>query len=246
MPPFHIIGVAYEGDFVISVDHASNRVPSFVNDGELGVGPEDMARHISYDVGAAGVAFALSEHLKSPAVLSNFSRLVIDPNRSLLDPTLIMKLYDGTLIPANRSLSADQIATRNARLYQPYHDALQTLLTRQPKAALLAIHSFTPCLHGSAPRPWHIGVLYAKKDPHLSQAIMAELAKEADLTVGDNEPYVGALPGDSIDQHALQQGRHNSLIEIRNDLINTKAKQVHWAARLAPIFMRAFETLTPR
>ena len=40
-----------------------------------------MERHIAYDVGAAGVARALAEALDAPVILSDFSRLVIDPNR---------------------------------------------------------------------------------------------------------------------------------------------------------------------
>lgn len=68
--------------------------------------------------------------------------------------------------------------------------------------------------------------------------LVAELEKEGDLCVGLNEPYAGYLPGDSIDQHALRQGRHNALIEIRNDLIETAAQQQAWADRLAPILAR--------
>lgn len=57
--------------------------------------------------------------------------------------------------------------------------------------------------------------------------------------IGDNEPYSGHLPGDSIDRHALAQGHHNTLIEIRNDLIGTPAAQRAWATRLAPLLRRA-------
>ena len=50
------------------------------------------------DVGAAGLTTALAERLDSPAILSDFNRLV-DPNRGEFDPTLVMRLYDGTIIP---------------------------------------------------------------------------------------------------------------------------------------------------
>jgi predicted N-formylglutamate amidohydrolase len=56
--------------------------------------------------------------------------------------------------------------------------------------------------------------------------------------VGDNEPYAGHLPGDAVDQHAIQPGRHNTLIEVRNDLITTPTQQRAWAARLAPILLQ--------
>ena len=70
--------------------------------GDLGLAPADMARHIAWDVGAAGLARALARELGSPAILARFSRLVIDANRGEDDPTLLMRLYDGSVIPANR------------------------------------------------------------------------------------------------------------------------------------------------
>ena len=59
-----------------------------------------MTRHIAWDPGARGVTLALGRLLAAPALLTRFSRLVIDPNRGEDDPTLIMRLYDGTIVPA--------------------------------------------------------------------------------------------------------------------------------------------------
>jgi predicted N-formylglutamate amidohydrolase len=100
---------------------------------------------------------------------------------------------------------------------------------------ICAIHSFTPCLKGRAPRPWQVGVLYSHLDERLALPLIDRLRAEPDLCVGDNEPYSGHLPGDAIDRHALQSGRPNILIEVRNDLIADEAGQRHWAERLAPI-----------
>jgi predicted N-formylglutamate amidohydrolase len=108
---------------------------------------------------------------------------------------------------------------------------------------IVAIHSFTPCLRGRAPRPWAVGVLYSHLDPRLSRALIAGLRRDADLCVGDNEPYDGHLPGDSIDRHALQEGRHNTLIELRSDLIADAVSQHHWAERLAPALTNALEAV---
>ena len=198
-----------------------------------------MARHIAYDVGAAGVTRALAEALDSPAILSDFSRLVIDPNRGEDDPTLVMKLYDGTIIPANRHIDAAGIEERLERLYRPYHAAYAKVAARRADTVIVAIHSFTPCLKGRCPRPWQVGVLHSHVDDRLSRALIEVLAGEADLCVGDNEPYAGHLPGDAIERHALDKGRHNTLIEVRNDLIVTEVQQQAWAARLAPLLVRA-------
>lgn len=219
----------------MTCDHATNRVPDWLG-GDLGILPEDMNRHIAFDLGAKGVAIALGEYLNSPVLLSDFSRLVIDPNRGEDDPTLVMKLYDGTIIPGNRHAAAPEIEQRLERLYRPYHRAYSELAANK---TILAIHSFTPCLKGRSPRPWHVGVLYSHVDARLSQALIALLRHEADVCLGDNEPYSGHLPGDAIDRHALQHGRHNTLIELRNDLIGSPEDQMHWARRLAPILTQA-------
>lgn len=240
---FAIFGQNRPGRWLVTCDHATNRVPPEVGGGSLGIGAEDMARHIAYDVGAAGLARELGAALDSPVICSDFSRLVIDPNRGEEDPTLVMKLYDGTIIPANRHVDAAEVERRLDTLYRPYHAAYAALAARRPDTVILAIHSFTPCLKGRPPRPWHVGVLYSHLDERLSKPLIARLEREADLCIGDNEPYAGHLPGDAIDQHALQAGRHNTLIELRNDLIADSAAQQHWAARLAPILQATLTDL---
>ena len=234
-----ILGENRPGRWLVTCDHASNRVPDWVNGGDLGIPAADMARHIAWDVGAAGVATALGRLLDSPVILSDFSRLVIDPNRGEDDPTLVMKLYDGTIIPANRRISPAQVEDRLDRLYRPYHAAYARLAALRPDRVIVAVHSFTPCLRGRPPRPWQVGVLYSHLDERFSRPLIARLQAEPDLCVGDNEPYSGHLPGDAIDRHALRLGRNNTLVEIRNDLIQTSAQQDHWAARLAPILVAA-------
>ncbi|WP_112311500.1 N-formylglutamate amidohydrolase [Pseudogemmobacter bohemicus] len=247
---FRIEGEDRRGPWLVTCDHATNRVPDWVAGGSLGLPDTDMERHIAYDPGALGLSRALGVALDSAVISSDFSRLVIDPNRGEDDPTLVMRLYDGSVIPANRRIGAEGIAERLDRLYRPYHAALEQLAaTPSPSGsgalsgprAILAIHSFTPCLRGRPPRPWHVGVLHSHLDSRLSRALLAELAREADLCIGDNEPYSGHLPGDSIDRHALEQGRHNTLIELRNDLIETPAQQEAWAQRLAPVLTRALK-----
>lgn len=220
---------------MVTCDHASNRVPADIGGGCLGIATEDMQRHIAFDPGAAGLALALGAALDSPVICSDFSRLVIDPNRGEDDPTLVMRLYDGTVIPANRHADAAEVSRRMQALYHPYHAALARLAARRDDTVILAIHSFTPCLRGRAPRPWQVAVLYSHLDPRLSQALIARLQQEADLCIGDNQPYSGHLPGDSVDRHALRHGRHNTLIELRNDLIADAPAQQAWADRLAPI-----------
>lgn len=238
--PFHIYGAKRPSRWLITCDHAANTVPSAIANGDLGVDVADMARHIAYDVGAARVAQSLGTALDAPVICSNFSRLVIDPNRGLDDPTLVMKLYDGTIIPANRHADARETERRVALCYAPYHAALSQLAARRDDTVICSVHSFTPRLKGRPNRPWEVGVLYAY-DARLAKPLLEVLEAEDDLTIGDNEPYDGHLPGDAIDQHALRHGRPNVLLEVRNDLIKDQQGQDHWAARLAPMLEAALE-----
>lgn len=236
---YEILGADRPGRWLLTCDHASNGVPKAVCGGDLGLPPADMNRHIAYDIGAAGVTRELSNLLDAPAILSRFSRLVIDPNRGEDDPTLLMQLYDGTVIPGNRNMTSAEREKRLNLCYRPYHNALQSLAARRDDQVYLAIHSYTPRLNGRPERPWQIGVLHDEKDTRFATALIARLNEDSDLHVGDNEPYSGALAGDSVDRHALQHGRPNALIEIRHDLIDSVEGQVRWAQRLAPILEQA-------
>lgn len=231
---FRTYGEDRPSRWLITCDHASNHVPDWVNGGDLGIAPADMARHIAYDVGAAGLTQQLADRLDAPAILSHFSRLVIDPNRGEDDPTLLMRLYDGTVIPANKHADAAERSRRLERLHRPYHAALAGLAERHQKRCLCAIHSFTPQLRGRPPRPWQVGILYSHRDSRLGPA-MVQACRDRGWVTGENQPYSGHLDGDSMDRHGLHHGRPNMLIEIRNDLIASPAGQAEWASRLAPV-----------
>jgi predicted N-formylglutamate amidohydrolase len=237
--PFHVEGADRAGRWLVTCDHAANTVPEeVIPGGTLGLADEDMGRHIAYDVGALGVARPLAELLASPMIHTDFSRLVIDPNRGVDDPTLLMKIYDGTIIPANRHADRAETERRLRLCHGPYHQAYEELAAR-PGIAVCAVHSFTPQFKGRSWRPWQVGVLWARDD-RIARPLIGML-REFDLTVGDNEPYAGHLSGDSIDRHALRHGRPNVLIEVRNDLIRDPSGQREWAERLAPVLEAAFE-----
>jgi len=168
---------------------------------------------------------------------------VIDPNRGEDDPTLLMRLYDGSVIPGNRAAGLEETERRLDAYYRPYHAALESLAARRDDTVIVSVHSFTPQLRSRPSRPWHIGILHAH-DRRLSDPLIDLLRAEPDLVVGRNQPYPGHLPGDAMDRHALHHGRQNTLVELRNDLIETEAQQAAWGARLAPLLEAALAKTT--
>ena len=241
-PAFEVIGRNRSGPWLITCDHASNVVPPAVCGGELGIPDAEMHRHIAYDIGAAEVTRYLSGFLNAPAILSSFSRLVIDPNRDENDPTLVMQLSDGTVIEGNRGIDEEERERRLALFYRPYHAEISALANAfNEPFVYLAVHSFTPRLNARLERPWDIGVLFSSADEGFALTLVERLERETDLCIGRNEPYSGSLSGDSVDRHALRFGRPNALIELRHDLIGTREAQRAWAMRLAPMLEDALE-----
>ncbi|MBS1302401.1 N-formylglutamate amidohydrolase [Loktanella sp. SALINAS62] len=230
---YQIDGADRPGRWIITCDHATNLVPAWVSGGDLGLPTADMNRHIAYDIGAEGLSRHIAAALDSPMISSRFSRLVIDPNRGEQDPTLLMRLYDGTVIPANRAADAAELTQRLERLHRPYHSAIADLVDQRPDPVYCAIHSFTPKLTGREARPWEVAILYGQ-DARLAVPLV-QACRAAGWVTGDNQPYTGNLPGDSVDRHAIQRGIPNILIEVRHDLIDTPDGQALWAGRLAPI-----------
>lgn len=216
-----------KGAGVLTVDHASKSVPKALND--LGLHASEFDRHIAYDIGALGVAEVLSDSLRLPMIAGGYSRLVIDLNRPPDDFTSIREIYDGSVIPGNRRLSAAERSERVNHLFRPYHDAVASAFSVQdenhPHAAMIAIHSCTDEYAGFK-RPWEIGVL-SNRDRRMAERILQRLAAHRpDLTIGDNKPYSGLDPyGYSVETHALPVGRPNVLFEVRQDLITEPSGQ---------------------
>ncbi|MCP5076292.1 MAG: N-formylglutamate amidohydrolase [Rhodobacteraceae bacterium] len=241
--PYVTSGMERQSDVIVVCDHASNFVPPQIQGGNLGLPAADMNRHIAFDIGAKGVSLRLGELLDAPVICSNFSRLVVDPNRGEDDPTLLMRLYDGTIIPGNRHADDDEREQRLSLCYRPYHAALKNLIAARESPVLISIHSFTPRLNSRGPRPWHVGVL-SGRDRRLGDALLHELASEQDICVGDNQPYNGELKGDCMDRHGTAHNRLHTLIELRHDLINTPEGEARWADRLAPLLQRAISAVS--
>ncbi|MDR3437494.1 N-formylglutamate amidohydrolase [Telmatospirillum sp.] len=234
--PVEVFGADRGVPILVVCDHASNNVPEDLND--LGLSTEALGRHIGWDIGAAVVARRLADRLGVTALLSRVSRLVIDCNRPLGHPTSIPRISDGTDIPGNATLTDREEKLRADAYFHPYHRAISHQLDRldaqsAEATALVAIHSFTPAMNGSA-RPWHVGVLW-NRDPRLAVPLIGALGAAGDLVVGDNQPYSGRDSNYTVDVHGEAFGRAHVSIEIRQDLIADDAGARQWGDRLAEI-----------
>jgi predicted N-formylglutamate amidohydrolase len=220
-------------DVLLLCDHATNAVPAEF--GRLGLPAEEFRRHIAYDIGAAAVTRHLAATLGATAIFCGFSRLLIDPNRGPDDPTLVMRLSDGAVVPGNARIDAKGIAERITHFHAPYHEAVARCLDGASAAgnapAIVAVHSFT-AVWKTVPRPWHAAVLW-DRDPRLARPLIDALRGDADLVIGDNEPYDGALQNDTLYRHGTMRGLPHALIEVRQDLISDDFGARIWADRLA-------------
>ncbi|MGV0818711.1 N-formylglutamate amidohydrolase [Martelella sp. AMO21009] len=236
MCAFEVLEGIYDSGLVLLADHAMARVPAEY--GDLGLDRSVFARHIAYDIGIEALTRALAAELCCPAVMATFSRLLIDPNRGEDDPTLIMKLSDGAIVPANHPLSPEERERRLERYHRPYHRAIDALIEKTASATgrpplVISLHSFTPFWKGVA-RPWHTGVLW-DGDPRAVRPLIDALAAIEGVIVGDNEPYDGALKGDTMNRHCMEKGIAHALLEVRQDLIADAGGVALWAGRIAPI-----------
>ena len=215
-------------------DHAANTIPACLN--QLGISPVDLMTHFAVDIGAAGITEYLNKRLALPAVMCGYSRLVVDCNRALTDPTAYPLTMDNLLVPGNQQLDHTARQQRADAIYWPYHHAVRDALTGleliAPAPALIAIHSFTPVFDG-VQRPWDIGILW-DKDPRIALPLLDALRGLEGMVVGDNEPYSGKHPHDfTIDHHGEAEGLPHISIEIRQDLIDSDDGVRYWGEVLA-------------
>lgn len=235
-PPVEILRAGAPSPFFLTCEHAGRAFPRRL--GTLGVAPADLERHITYDIGAAGVARGLSERLDAHLVLQTYSRLVVDCNRSPDADDFIVRLSEATEIPGNRDVGEAEAKARADEIFHPYHDAIASALDEREAAnrvtVLVAVHSCTPVFHGVS-RPWHVGVLY-EHDPRFALLLLDLLQDEGHLCVGDNEPYYMTSDKDyAVPVHGQHRGIPHVELEIRQDLLATPEGQAEWAEFLAGI-----------
>ena len=239
-PPYRIENPRGRAPVLFTCDHASWAVPECLD--SLGLRTSDLQRHIGWDRGAAQATIRLARRFDAPAIMTHYSRLVIDCNRALRTAASIPETSDGTAIPGNQGLSQSEVSRREDTLFKPYHDAITDLLDKIRQSGVtpiyIAMHTFTPRMNGFQ-RPWHFGVLW-DRDSSLAEPLMTELQRNSGIVVGDNKPYSAQGKFDfSRMHHASPAGIPYALIEIREDLLATQHRMRYFSNMLGNALERA-------
>ena len=208
----------FSNHIVFICDHASNYIPRKYR--KLGISDSDLESHIAFDIGAKNLTINLAKKLKQSYFISNFSRLLIDPNRKEIDRELITVRSFGVEIPKNLYISAQEKEHRINFFYNDYHQNLRnfvkTKINKYKNVFLVSIHSFTKNSKNFN-RGIEIGLLW-NKSMDLLLPIQRNL-KDNKIHFGRNYPYSGFHYNYTIDRLCRNFELKNITIEIRNDLI---------------------------
>jgi len=172
------------------------------------------------------VAVFLSEAFDAPVIASTVSRLVYDCNRPPEEASAMPAVSELIDVPGNQNLTEADRLEREVSVYRPFCAAVDSVLRERVAenlpTVLITIHSFTPVYFGAS-RDVEIGILH-DLDRRMADAILARAPLLAHRRIERNAPY-GPQDGvtHSLRVHSLQHGLANVMIEVRNDLLQSKA-----------------------
>jgi len=238
--PVRITNPGGRSSFLFVGDHAGNAIPARL--GALGLGADDLNRHIALDIGISELGALLASTLDATFIEQRYSRLVVDCNRAKTAVDVIAAVSDGTCIPGNTDLTEDDRDCRFGEIHAPYHEAIAKALVRRDAAGLstvfVALHSFTPRLDGME-RPWEVGVLYDGGDTGFATAMLDRLRARGGSDIGDNQPYRMDGTDYTVPLHCYPLGRPYVELEIRQDMLSTASRRARSASRLAEALLAA-------
>jgi len=205
---------------ILTCEHASKNIPEqyrqyFTN------ASDDLASHKGWDIGAGKVFDVLAEKFSCFAIKGEYSRLLIELNRSLKAKDLF-SVY-------SKQLSDIEKEALIQNYYQPYIDAVQQQiklgLSQGETVLHLSIHSFTPKLNGEV-RNCDIGLLYDSRRS-TEKKFCADLQKAIlqyapDYIIRKNYPYRGDADGlTTMCRKLFPENYIGTEIEINQKLLTT-------------------------
>jgi len=244
--PVEVVNPSGRSAVFLVCEHAGRIIPSALEG--LGLAPEEMGRHIAWDIGAEGLARRLSDTLDATLFLQRYSRLVVDCNRPLEARDCIPEISDGTAIQANCDLTHAERTRRFEEIHRPFHDAIAASLDRRKEqnrlTVLTTIHSFAPRF-ANLDRPWQLGVCFNRDAVFAEVFMRAFQSANPAIIAAFNEPYTVDDTCDyAIPVHGERRGLPHVLLEIRNDQLLDVEGQEHWARLISNTLRTALKSLS--
>lgn len=193
---------------VLSCEHAENKIPKRFSHAYIDF-QQQLATHAGYDIGAKSIFKEFKKLQPAYAQAAQYSRLLIDLNRTLNYPHVFSKI-------SNQFINSEKsFIIKN--YYLPYLNKLkQTFLAAQSNKVVIhiSIHSFTPNFNGET-RHNAVGFLYDPK-----RSLEKEFCKHwrdnflacSDFSVRMNYPYRGTSNG--LTTHFRKQFNQDRYIGI--------------------------------
>lgn len=242
--PAGIFNLTGSSPLLLICEHASHYIPAGFE--RLGLEQAVARSHIGWDIGGAAVAFLLSQQLDATLMTQRYSRLLYDCNRPPSSDTAIPVLSELTKIPGNQDLDDQQRQARIDGIYEPFHCCIEDLVKDRQRAGrlthIVTVHSFTRWFKG-VERELELGVI-CDSDHRLTDAFLQAAMSTPLHRVQKNEPY-SAADGvtHTLIRQAIAPGLHNTMLEIRNDLIDGADGQHAWAERIGGWLQTAADSL---
>jgi predicted N-formylglutamate amidohydrolase len=177
---------------LITCEHGGHRVP-VAYASCFRSGQRVLRSHRGYDAGALELARRMARQLGAPLFASTITRLLVELNRSIGHPQLFSEF--------SRHLDEARREQLLRRYYQPHRRRIRDWLartTRRNVVVHVAVHSFTPTLHGQRRRA-DVGLLYDPRraaESCFCRDWQLRLRRQGqDLVVRRNYPYQGRADG---------------------------------------------------
>ena len=178
--------------FLVTCEHASNQVPH-VYQGLFFDAEKVLESHEGWDPGALSLAKDISYALNCDLIVYEYSRLLIEVNRSSWHHQLFSRF--------TRDLDAHTRMYLINTYYNPYRqkveDSIKKFVFEGYQVIHLSIHSFTPNYFGQE-REVEIGLLFDPQracESHFCEDWLNYLKGNSKLDVRYNQPYQGIDDG---------------------------------------------------
>lgn len=180
-------------NIILSCEHAGNEIPEPFSH-LFKKADRVLNSHRGWDPGALDIAELFSKSLQIPVFTYTYSRLLIEPNRS------IGHLH--SFSEFSNSLSRDEKEILIQNFYIPHRnrieDKVANLIHEGRTVIHVGIHTFTPELNG-VQRNFDVGLLYDPKHPREKEFCRQWKQNlsliSSDVKIKMNQPYKGSSDG---------------------------------------------------